>query len=273
MFRCANFTGISSWSLSGRARAKWNDSGSCETWGELGTRGQSSRFRPSPVSGPPSKFEVGPLNRFNTCIEPIQCPNPAPQSPRLSIRKTLHLPLSLVPSSFAVCFTARRRHHVSWKIPPPSPIGLPVVTCHVKFGRQRRLILPSPAWPVRPIPRNPQHPASVLSATYELQILKVPCFHIQVNCRGCTTVQPGHRPNSPLVIHLIFLGFQSLTHSFALFKNATLLFSSHSALFVENTRGGVPLPGQTLMNMNLLHNKTVEQDGDVNAPLYKKEGN
>jgi hypothetical protein len=75
-------------------------------------------------------------------------------------------------------------------------------------------------------------------------------------CHTCKTpspggwsafVQPRSFPHSPLATHqsplatrffLQPLSFHILAHSFALMQKATLLFSSNSALFAENTRGG-----------------------------------
>jgi hypothetical protein len=79
----------------------------------------------------------------------------------------------------------------------------------------------------------------LFSVSYELPILQPLCFEIHACNGGCIPPNSAWNPPArspahyPLCIHL-------LAHSFALIKNSSLFFSSDSALFHKNTRGGVP---------------------------------
>src|SRR6266851_566373 len=66
------------------------------------------------------------------------------------------------------------------------------------------------------------------------------CFYIHAKCRWCMgaflRLPTTHHPLR--TIPFLFTFLRTLLHFFALAQNSTLLFSSDSALFAQNTRGG-----------------------------------
>ena len=135
-------------------------------------------------------------------------------------------------------------------------------------------------------PRGSVHPTHLLShsqitplrqpffsSTYELPISQFLCFDIHTKCPGVYPLL-GYWSSSRAAslptefIPFVFKPLRTLLSFFALSEKSTLLFSSDSALFVQNTRGGVG--GTSTVQTKNLHSGAAPSSHCSTTPLVQQ---
>jgi hypothetical protein len=135
---------------------------------------------------------------------------------------------------------ARKPHSESRCLPRLPRLALPV--------RGRPVLFVSPI-SVRPLSLPSARPSNILTSVSFQSLTSIKFCNSFVlifiqNARGCVRtpllpiLEPSRHSSLATRHRIQVLSFHTLAHSFALTQNTTLLFSSDSALFAQNTRGG-----------------------------------